>query len=144
MAASNSQVPEIMSTIGGVGQSNYGHQLNLPVNVNAARWASPDGDNSEPRIVAEPLRAFAMHGGNVAAPKGASATTKSTDLRNGMVMTGGMPIMEQLTLECDPNAWDLPADSLEYQRMMAHSCEFFLHNLKMVDLLHIFRIFLKL
>lgn len=129
IATTTSQVPEFMSTVGGGGGG--GHQLGLPANANAARWASPDGDNSEPRIIAEPLRSFAMHGNvdaRTAATKGAVAaatSAKSPDLRNGMVMTSGMPIMEQLTLECDPNAWDLPADSLEYHRMMGgHSREF--------------------
>lgn len=140
IATTTSQVPEFMSTVGG-GGGGVGHQLGLPVNANAARWASPDGDNSEPRIISEPLRSFAMHGNvdaRTGATKGAVAAAatspKSPDLRNGMVMTSGMPIMEQLTLECDPNAWDLPADSLEYHRMMGgHSrkfyCSFFFLNI---------------
>lgn len=90
---------------------------NLLVDNIAARWASPDGDNSEPRIITEPLKSF-THQNHATAAVAASAA------RNGLVMTG-MP-MEPLTLECDPHAWDLKPDDIEFQKLIGNLRKLFL------------------
>lgn len=135
-AASNlsSQVPELTKVFNRI-QNNLGLastpiiSRNLKVENNIdARWASPDDDNSEPRIITEPLRSFIPIGGQNAMQR--------TGIRNGMVMTG-LP-MEQLTLECDPHAWDLQPDELDYQRLIGTICKYLYissylpHNLKTV------------
>lgn len=125
-AATNlsSQVPELTRVFNRI-QNNLSLgstpliSRNLTVENNIdARWASPDGDNSEPRIITEPLRSFTHQ-------IGGQNAMQRTDIRNGMVMTG-LP-MEQLTLECDPHAWDLQPDELDYQRLIGNICKYLPH-----------------
>lgn len=123
-AATNlsSQVPELNRVFNRIQNSSslgstplISRNLTVENNIDA-RWASPDGENSEPRIITEPLRSFTQQiGEQNAMPR--------TNIRNGMVMTGRLP-MEQLTLECDPHAWDLQPDELDYQRLIGNICKY--------------------
>lgn len=83
---------------------------NLLVENSAARWASPDSLSSEPRIINDPLKSFTQNPNHNIAE------------RNGIVMTGMS--MEPLTLECDPHAWDLKPDDIEFQKLFGNLCKY--------------------
>lgn len=66
--------------------------------TNSSRWASTEENNSERRIVPDPLKLDSYH-------------------QNGLVKRDLM--MEPLSLEVDPNAWELDDDQ-EFQQLIGN------------------------
>lgn len=67
--------------------------------ANSSRWTSTEDDNSEQRIVPDPLTLDIYH-------------------QNGLVKRDLM--LEPLSLQVDPNAWELDADQLEFQQLIGN------------------------
>lgn len=65
----------------------------------SARWASPDGrDNSVPRIISESF--YEQHAN-----------------RNEAILKGGGEVVQQLSVACDPDAWELNEDELQFNNV---------------------------
>lgn len=92
-----SQVPEIPKSRQEVNDSII--QFTKANTTNSSRWTSTEEDKSEQRIVPDPLKLDIYH-------------------QNGLVKRDLM--MEPLSLEVDPNAWELDADQLEFQQLIGN------------------------
>jgi len=72
----------------------------LKSEVTDARWASPDEDSSEPRIIASPLNNIWMNNNELSFNN--DIHKSNIQGRNGILMKNNKKPMEQLVVEVDP------------------------------------------
>lgn len=94
-----SQVPEIPQSKSRQEVNDSIIQFTKANATNPPRWTNTDEDNTEQRIAPSPLKLDSFH-------------------QNGLIKSDLM--MKPLSLEVDPNAWDLDADNLEFQQLIGN------------------------
>ena len=95
-----SQVPELQQSRSRQEVNESIIQFTKANTANSSRWTSTEEDNSEQRIVPDPLTLDSYH-------------------QNGLVKRD--LIMEPLSLQVDPNAWDLNEDQLaDFQQLIGN------------------------
>lgn len=94
-----SQVPEIPQSKSRQEVNESIIQFTKANATNPPRWTNIDEDNTEQRIVPNSLKLDSYH-------------------QNGLIKSD--LIMKPLSLEVDPNAWELDADHLEFQQLIGN------------------------
>lgn len=94
-----SQVPEIQQSKTRQEVHDSIIQFTKANATNSSQWTNTDEYDSEQRTVPDPLKLENYH-------------------QNGLVKRELM--MEPLSLEVDPNAWELDADQLEFQQLIGN------------------------